>query len=85
MAGRARALCLRPGTSEALWGTRDGALIRLDLRDNYTSAQVLETLAGVYAKLGETSKQQRAHYWRSQASQPEFYEWDKVMKDFEGF
>jgi tetratricopeptide (TPR) repeat protein len=58
-------------------------LIRLDLQDNYNTALVLQLLGNVYASLDQPAKQQRAANWQQQISNPDFYDWDKVMKDFE--
>ena len=58
-------------------------LIRLDLQDNYNTVLVLQQLENVYASLNQPARQQRAIYWQQQISNPDFYDWDKVMKDFE--
>jgi len=60
-------------------------LIRLDLRDNHNTAQVLTMLENTYEHLQEPKKQQRAAYWKQQVANADFYDWDNVMKDFERF
>jgi tetratricopeptide (TPR) repeat protein len=58
-------------------------LIRLDLRDNHGTSAVLTQLNMVYGELGQTTKQQRATYWSPRLTEDKFYDWDKVLKDFE--